>query len=481
MPETSAPPNRQHRPLRDLIRLRFAALLHRRWPHDLGPLVLVWGIWLVLARALYHYVRWFPVDAPWMDEWEVIPTLTGHLPLTWKWLWSLHNEHRIVIPRLIYLAVVRLSGDFRAGCFFSAGVLTISAAAMIVVARRLRGSTIYSDAIFPVIAMHVGQWENLLFSLHVVWTSGAALVTAVLLIIVQPGPLSFRASLGLALCAIMLPLCGGNGLAFAPACVAIVMLAGWQVRKVSPHGRWATAAVWALGLAGVAVMALYFVGYTRPAKHPPNHVLEKTIEGAMQFLASGLGVATSTTWPSAKYALYISSAAIALAMLGAFVSRVDERPRVARLVLFLGAVCALAFGTSWARRALGAGMLFSTRYETAAAAFWFATYFAWEVVDHRSLRRTAQALLFALAASFLVANRNEGLANSGHGRNERIALQNDVRAGVPLEQVAAKHWSRVYYPLYLSISKDDPAGADTFRERLKMLRERRFGIFRDLK
>ena len=168
-------------------------------------------------------------------------------------------------------------------------------------------------------------------------------------------------------------------------------------------------------------------------------------------------------------------------MLGAFVSRVNERPRVSRLALFLGAVLTLAIGTGWARRGLGAEMMFSTRYVTAAAAFWLATYFAWEVVGHRPLRETAQALLFALAAAFLVANRNEGLAHSGHGRNERIALQNDVRAGVPLEKIAAKHWNHVYYPLYMSISKDDPAGPDTFRERLKMLRESRFGIFRDLK
>ena len=481
MPETTPPSSRPHEPLRDVIVSRFAAVLHQRWPQDLGPLVLVWGIWLVLARALYHYVQTFPVNAPWMDEWELIPTLTGHLPLSWKWLWSLHNEHRMVIPRLIYLAVVKLAGDFRAGCYFSAGALDLSAAAMIVVARRVRGYTLYSDAIFPVITLHLGQWENLLFSLHVVWTSGAALVAAVLLIIVQPGRLSLRASLGLALCTIMLPLCGGNGLAYAPACLAMVMLVGWQVRKVSHHGRRATAAVWALGLVGVAVTALYFVDYTRPAKHPPSRDLQGTIEGAAIFLAEGLGAAAKTVWPNIRIALYLAAATIALAMLGAFVSRVNERPRVSRLALFLGAVLTLAIGTGWARRGLGAEMMFSTRYVTAAAAFWLATYFAWEVVGHRPLRETAQALLFALAAAFLVANRNEGLAHSGHGRNERIALQNDVRAGVPLEKIAAKHWNHVYYPLYMSISKDDPAGPDTFRERLKMLRESRFGIFRDLK
>jgi hypothetical protein len=458
-----------------------SAIRSRRWPADSGPLVVVWGVWLVLVCALFHYVRTFSIDAPWMDEWELVPVLTGHQPITWKWLWSQHNEHRIVIPRLIYLAVVKASGDFRAGCWFDASALAVSAAAMSVVARRLRGHALYSDAFFSVVALHFGQWENLLFSLHVVWLSAAALVTALLLIIVQPGRLGLRASLALGLCTVLLPLCGGNGLAFAPACAIMVFLVGWQVRTVSRHGRWATAAVWALGVLALAITALYFVDYTRPAKHPPGDDLKANLDGAAQFLSVGLGTAAKTTWPNVKFALYASTLAITLAMAGAFLWHPEERPRICRLVLLFGGVCSLAFGTSWARRMLFPGMLFSPRYATAAAAFWFVSYFAWEVVERPAVRRTAQALLFALGAAFLVANRNEGLVNADHGRAERLGFRYEVETGVPLEAIAATHWNRVYYDLGMSISKESPAGRDTFRERLKMLKESRFGMFRALK
>jgi hypothetical protein len=452
----------------------------RGWRDDLGPKALVWGVWLVLALGLFQYVRTYTVNMPWMDEWEIIPALTGHQPVTWKWLWSQHNEHRIVIPRLIYLATVGSSGDFRAGACFDASVLAGAAAAMIVVARRLRGHTLYSDAFFPVIAMHVGQWENLLYSFHIQWMAAAGLAVAVLLIIVQPGRLSLRASVGLAICSGMLVLCGGNGLAFAPACAVMVFMAGWQVRKVSHHGMRATAIVWALGLGVAALTAYYFVDYTRPAKHPTSQNLAVDVEAAMQFMIAGLGPAARTTWPDVQYAFYASALATVVMIVGAVVWRPDERPRAFRLVVFFGAVASLACGMAWARRIFSPDMMFSPRYVTPAAAFWFATYFAWEMVDRQSLRRTGQAMLFALAAFYLVANRNEGLANAEHGRAERTALLTAVQLGASVEDIAAR-WGTVYYDLPASVSKESPAGAESFHARVKMLKESRFGVFSHMK
>src|ERR1700712_5245275 len=72
-----------------------------------GPLLFVWLVWLVLSRQLWNFVIEHGRDIPYMDDWEMVPVLMGEQPITLKWLWSLHNEHRIVMPRLIYLAVTR--------------------------------------------------------------------------------------------------------------------------------------------------------------------------------------------------------------------------------------------------------------------------------------------------------------------------------------------------------------------------------------
>jgi hypothetical protein len=300
------------------------------------------------------------------------------------------------------------------------------------------------------------------------------------LIIVQPGRLTLRASVGLAICSAMLVLCGGNGLAFAPACAVIVFMAGWQVCNVSRHGRWATAIVWALGLGVAALTAYYFVDYTRPAKHPTSQNLAVDAEAAMQFMIAGLGPAARTTWPEVKYAFFASALATIVTIVVVFVRRAHERPRVFRLVMFFGAVASLACGMAWARRIFSPDMMFSPRYVTPAAAFWFATYFAWELVARPSLRRTGQAMLFALAAFYAVANRNEGLANADHGRAERTALLAVVQAGATVDDLAAR-WGTVYYDLPASVAKDSPAGADTFRARAKMLKESRFGVFSHMK
>ncbi|HEX6861619.1 MAG TPA: hypothetical protein VF414_02330, partial [Thermoanaerobaculia bacterium] len=72
----------------------------------------------------------YSVDIPFLDDWEMIPVLTGVEPVTPGWLWSQHNEHRIVIPRLIYLGILKLGGyDFRAGTIFDLLLLCATAAA----------------------------------------------------------------------------------------------------------------------------------------------------------------------------------------------------------------------------------------------------------------------------------------------------------------------------------------------------------------
>src|SRR5690606_31545168 len=69
-----------------------------------APLV-VWSTWaLMLAGALWFLGR-YGSNVPSWDGWDMVPTLTGHQPVTLDWLWSQHNEHRVPVPRLLLLGL----------------------------------------------------------------------------------------------------------------------------------------------------------------------------------------------------------------------------------------------------------------------------------------------------------------------------------------------------------------------------------------
>ena len=93
----------------------------------------------MLAAACAFVLR-FGTNVPSWDDWDMVPTLTGEQPVTAFWLWSQHNEHRVPLPRLIMLALNKLTVvDFRVDMLFDALLLAALAGGMILVAQSLRG------------------------------------------------------------------------------------------------------------------------------------------------------------------------------------------------------------------------------------------------------------------------------------------------------------------------------------------------------
>src|SRR3954471_11189852 len=109
-----------------------------------------WGAWAVMLAAVICFVARYASNVPSWDDWDMIPTLTRNQPVTWEWLWSQHNEHRVPLPRLIFLGLDRLTViDMRVTMYFDVLLMAALAAAMIVAAARLRGRSSASDAFFP--------------------------------------------------------------------------------------------------------------------------------------------------------------------------------------------------------------------------------------------------------------------------------------------------------------------------------------------
>ena len=72
------------------------------------------AVWAVFAVGAVAFVAVIGTNAPYADEWEFVPALVGEEPAL-PWLWQQHNEHRLPLPRAVYLTLFALTHDFRAG------------------------------------------------------------------------------------------------------------------------------------------------------------------------------------------------------------------------------------------------------------------------------------------------------------------------------------------------------------------------------
>ncbi|MBV8866713.1 MAG: hypothetical protein JO210_15070, partial [Acidobacteriaceae bacterium] len=73
----------------------------------LSRMALLLGV-AVLLCAIALTVRTY-MPCPFWDEWAFINSIaTGRGLLSWNWLWSQHNEHRLLFTRLLILADLRL-------------------------------------------------------------------------------------------------------------------------------------------------------------------------------------------------------------------------------------------------------------------------------------------------------------------------------------------------------------------------------------
>src|SRR5262249_19420438 len=151
----------------------------------------------------------FSSNVPYMDDWEFVPPMTGAELVSLRWLWSQHNEHRIVLSRLCLMAFGHISTEpFRLALFFNVALLSGEAIALLAAVRAVRGRLIWADAFIPLVVLDWGQYQTLLWSITLqnVWSS----FLAACLLVLMPR-IEHRASgvsfLLAGLCLVCLPLC----------------------------------------------------------------------------------------------------------------------------------------------------------------------------------------------------------------------------------------------------------------------------------
>jgi hypothetical protein len=121
------------------------------------------------ALVLLWDIRRFAVNVPFMDDWQFVPLLeeARNGTLTFQELWAPHDEHRLLIPRIVIIAAMFAShGDYRVQSFITFAVVAVISACLLWLSVKLNGTnarvfltwTLANLALFSPIQFHNWLW-----------------------------------------------------------------------------------------------------------------------------------------------------------------------------------------------------------------------------------------------------------------------------------------------------------------------------------
>jgi hypothetical protein len=401
---------------------------HLRWARarDLTGLIVAWTVWLAMTAYLILYLRNFSRDIPFMDDFDMVPVLTGAAEPTLAWAWSQHHEHRPMISRFILVGLARfVDRDFRTARYVNVGLLSAMAASMLILARRLRGSARVTDAVLPLAFLSIAQAESLMigFAMNLILTSFIAVALILAAGVSRRGDGRAMAVVtGLSL--VLLPLSGGSGVTMVPP------LAAWLAGYVAWgwwSGRKPSGAIRALGaallLASSGIVALYLRGYSQPAHHRLSSSPSTVAVGAIKYLS--LSVYPSLPyfdrywWPASWILLAILIATLVL-LARVAIRTPAERPRSLGLMAVIVSMLTVAGALGVSRGGFVENGTLLSRYVTLAIPLLGALYIAWLAYGQAPARVGIHVVLLALVASTLPGNDRFSRA---YGRPIRAAAQ----------------------------------------------------------
>ncbi|HEY7254091.1 MAG TPA: hypothetical protein VIG37_26625 [Methylomirabilota bacterium] len=374
-----------------------------------------------------------------------MPVVTGVEPVTLSWLWALHSEHRILLPRVISLGLYnRVMGyDFRSGIVFNAVALSVVALAMIVAVKRLRGWTTYPDAFFPLAFLHwgVGALER---SFYLNFVSSTVLASSFMLLFVRYGTFS---TLSCALLGgffvLLLPTTGANGLALAPCLVLFLGYSGlrqWQLGTLA--SRRLAVVTFSFGVGCLLLSGLYFVGYDRSLS--PTYAsagIGSLLKAALMFSAAGFAPDGLERWPWWEWWRLVVPTLLTLTVIllvRRLVTKRSERDRIVGYLLFLAALATLAATVGLGRGGLVWRHNLDFHYSTLALPLLCLVYFAWEAYGSPPASRLVEMCLFAVMCGVFVLN-GPPLRYLGGMNLAAAEVQRDVLAGVSRCALAEQH------------------------------------------
>jgi hypothetical protein len=138
--------------------------------------------------AYLAYVSRYGVNVLSWDEWDIVPLIHSLRSgtLTLAQLWSPHNEHRMLVPNLIFLLVAQIARfDTTVLMYLSACLLIISYVLLVLLYRKRQHSLL---GVVPVayLLFSLAQSENILWGFQLAWYIVLACLFGVMYCLEQP-------------------------------------------------------------------------------------------------------------------------------------------------------------------------------------------------------------------------------------------------------------------------------------------------------
>jgi glycosyltransferase involved in cell wall biosynthesis len=415
------------------------------WAAMLPP-AFVWMVWIGMTIAAHGFLANYASKLPFADDVEMARALGPDAVRDYEWYWSEHNEHRIPLPRALYVTLMDLTRDFRAPMHAEVVVLAGLSALLILAVRRIRGRTSYTDAFFPLLFLQWGNYENLLMGFQISLMLPAALGCAVWAIVATGERVpSIRELLAVGTCILLLPLCGGHGITQVPALTAWIGLAGLASLRSADRDTRRTGYV----MTGIAVLsclmvAFYFYHFTFPENQPHESRPWKVALTTGQFLSLSIGPAARPLWPYSLWFVGLVCASAVWLLFRTFRYRPSERLRSSALLAGFAAILTMGLAAGWGRAADYDELGFAMRYVTLPAPLLCIAYFTWSMYGPAPFGRFLRVLLYSASTALVAYGAARGVEYALIREQQAADLQRDIDSGVSVQEVASRHWQNFY-------------------------------------
>ncbi len=416
--------------------------------------IFVWSVWAAMLLFAVACIFMYGRNIPLAEDWHLVAPLTGNEPGLAKWLWQQNNEHRIPLPKIILLALLKIThGDFRSGMFLTVLSTGFIVAALIKVFYHVRGGkTYYCDAFFPLALLHIGNWENFYWSWQFTFILPTILTLFLLIVIIQYKKLlQLRIALAAAVCTIALPLCGANGLMYVMPALPWLSYEAFLHFRSKEAG--ANRSVGLILITAVLITLLiagaYFIGYERPAWYPPSPDVITTLITSAKFMSLAFGPAVSSYWGLSMVAvLLVVICTGTLLIFTLFKYRGTAFTRALGLSFLLGGNIIFALALGYGRASMVPTLGLPMRYVLLAVPTLIICYSTWQFYDVYELKKFFQWGLFLIMLALIIPNTHKGFEWRNYYLTGTKAVQQDIKNGIPTAALAARnqqfllHWDK---------------------------------------
>lgn len=215
----------------------------------------------ILALLQMLYIWKFSIDIPYSDEWELFRSYSFMMNPSWESLFIQHNEHKIVIPKLVFsLYYYILNFNIPIGLIIN--FLVFSSAVLMLIRYLYNGKNNLFFAVFSLMLFSPLNFENLLWVFQIQWH------LFLIFLILSCHYLSNNSSDKVStIWYIVLPpamiFCLGSGLAASLTFILLILL---KLVILKDRKNILPQIIFALS-SGLSLI-LYFSNYVKPASHP---------------------------------------------------------------------------------------------------------------------------------------------------------------------------------------------------------------------